>query len=76
MTKKRVKIAKYTKEKNAEAWRRYYEEQAKIKYSMFNNMRYILTETWHSSRGFFIPCCYGLVWSLQEIFLRHIRTNM
>ena len=64
MTKKRVKIAKYTKEKNAEAWRRYYEEQAKIKYSMFNNMRYILTETWHSSRGFFYSM---LLWLSLEL---------
>lgn len=53
MAKKRVKIAKYTKEKNAEAWAKYHEEQSQIKYSMFNNMMYTLKECRHGARGLF-----------------------
>ena len=50
MAKKRIKIAKYTKEKNAEAWAKYNAEQAKIKYSLPNNMMYILKECWQGAR--------------------------
>ena len=50
---KRVKVAKYTKEKQAEAGRKYREELSKLKYSIPNNMVYILKESWKFSRGLF-----------------------
>ncbi|MDE5820443.1 MAG: ABC transporter ATP-binding protein/permease [Lachnospiraceae bacterium] len=65
MSKKRVKIAKYTKEKNAEAWRKFYEEQAKIKYSMLNNMHYMIMETWRNARGFFFVMLLLLILELM-----------
>ena len=46
MAKKRVKVAKYTKEKNAKAWENYYAEQAALTYSKWENMHYILREAW------------------------------
>lgn len=50
---KRVKVAKYTKEKQAEAGRKYREELSKLKYSIPNNMAFILRESWKYSRGLF-----------------------
>ena len=50
---KRVKIAKYTKEKQLEAGRKYREELSKLKYSIPNNMLFILKESWKFSRGLF-----------------------
>lgn len=50
---KRVKIAKYTKEKKAEQGRKYREELSKLKYSIPNNMLYIIKEGWKHSRGLF-----------------------
>lgn len=61
---KKVKIAKYTKEKNAEAWAKYREEQSKIKYSMFNNMLYIIKEAWRGARGLFLVMLIQLVMEL------------
>lgn len=58
---KKVKIAKYTKEKNAEAWAKYREDLSKIKYSMFSNMLYIIKEAWHGARGFFIAMIIMLI---------------
>lgn len=45
---KRVKIAKYTKEKRQKARDEYNKEQSKIKYKTFENMRYTLYELWKS----------------------------
>lgn len=45
---KRVKIAKYTKEKRQKAKEEYNKEQSKIKYKTFENMRYTLYELWKS----------------------------
>lgn len=45
---KRVKIAKYTKEKRQKAREKYNKEQSKIKYKTFENMRYTLYELWKS----------------------------
>ena len=50
---KRVKVAKYTKEKQLEAGRKYREELSKLKYSIPNNMVFILKESWKFSRGLF-----------------------
>lgn len=50
---KRVKVAKYTKEKRTEAGRKYREELSKMKYSIPNNMAFILRESWKYSRGLF-----------------------
>ncbi len=43
---KRIKIAKYTKEKHKKAWDAYHAEQAKIRYKTGENMRYLLYELW------------------------------
>lgn len=51
---KRVKIAKYTKEKRKKARAKYDEEQAKIKYKTGENMKYILTELWKSQPVMFV----------------------
>ncbi len=45
---KRVKIAKYTKEKRQKAREKYNKEQSEIKYKTFENMRYTLYELWKS----------------------------
>lgn len=66
MAKKRVKIAKYTKEKKAEAGRKYREEMSAIKYSKLNNMRYIIGETWHGARGFFWVM---LIWLVMDLVI-------
>lgn len=50
---KRVKVAKYTKEKQLEAGQKYREELSKLKYSIPNNMVFILKESWKFSRGLF-----------------------
>ncbi|MBD5103943.1 MAG: hypothetical protein HDT47_03660, partial [Ruminococcaceae bacterium] len=51
---KKVKIAKYTKEKNKEAWRVYREENRKRKYNIPSNMTYIVKEAWRSSKPLFV----------------------
>lgn len=50
---KRVKVTKYTKEKQAEVGLKYREELSKLKYSIPNNMAFILKESWKYSRGLF-----------------------
>lgn len=50
---KRVKVAKCTKEIKAENGRKYREEIAGMKYSIPNNMVFILKESWKFSRGLF-----------------------
>lgn len=51
---KKVKIAKYTREKKKNAWAKYDDEQAKIKYKTGENMRYILAELWKSQPVMFV----------------------
>ena len=60
---KKVKIAKYTKEKNKEAWRVYREENRKRKYGIASNMAYITKEAWKSSKGLFIAMLGFIVMS-------------
>ncbi len=50
---KHIKVAKYTKEKKAEAGRKYREELSKLKYSIPNNLLFIIKESWKCSRGLF-----------------------
>lgn len=63
---KKVKIAKYTKEKNKEAWRVYREENRKRKYSIPSNMAYMVKEAWRSSRPLFIAT---LVYVIMEVII-------
>lgn len=58
---KRVKVAKYTKEKKAEAGRRYREEQQQLKYSVPSSLLYIVRESWAHSRGLFIDMVLKIV---------------
>ena len=43
---KRVKIAKYTKEKNKAAWAKFNAERAARKYSLWENLRYTFSQAW------------------------------
>ncbi|MBS7113153.1 MAG: ABC transporter ATP-binding protein, partial [Ruminococcus sp.] len=58
---KRVKIAKYTKEKRKKVWDNYNKEQAKIKYKTWENMRYILLELWKSQPVMFLLLIVELI---------------
>ncbi len=58
---KRVKVAKYTKEKKAEAGRRYREEQQQLKYSVPSSLLFIIRESWAHSRGLFIDMVLKIV---------------
>lgn len=58
---RRVKIAKYTREKKKSAWEKYDAEQAKIKYKTWENMRYILAELWKSQPFAFVLLFMGNV---------------
>lgn len=58
---KRVKIAKYTKEKQKNVKYNNQKEQAKIKYKTLENMRYILAELWKSQRFAFVLLFMGNV---------------
>ena len=58
---RRVKIAKYTREKKKSAWAKYDAEQAKIKYKTWENMRDILAELWKSQPFTFVLLFMGNV---------------
>lgn len=62
----RVKIAKYTKEKRAEAGRKYREEQKKMRYGTATNMLYVLGDTWRTSRGLFAATLINVVMSMAN----------
>ncbi len=47
----KIKIAKYTKEKHAEAVRRRKEEQKRIGYGINDTIPWILKEMWKSDKG-------------------------
>lgn len=50
---KKVKIAKYTKDKSDAAWAKWHEEKDKMTYTIPQNMKYILGEAWCNSRSLF-----------------------
>ena len=62
----RVKIAKYTKERRAEAGRKYSEEQKKMKYGVASNMLYVLGDTWRNSRGMFAAMLMSVVMNMAN----------
>ncbi|MBD5129324.1 MAG: ABC transporter ATP-binding protein [Ruminococcaceae bacterium] len=43
---KRVKIAKYTKEKKEAAWAKFNAEKAERKYGLWDNLRYVFAQAW------------------------------
>ena len=47
---KRVKIAKYTKEKNKAAWDKFNAERAARKYGLWENIRYVFSEAWTADK--------------------------
>ena len=47
---KRVKIAKYTKEKNKAAWAKYNAERAARKYGLWENLRYVFSQAWTADK--------------------------
>ena len=68
MAKKRVKVAKYTKEKNAKAWEDYRAQQAKLTYSIWENMGYILREAWEHAPG--------MIWCLAILLFAQTAENL
>lgn len=62
----RVKITKYTKEKRAEAGRKYLEEQKKMRYGTAANMLYVLGDAWRTSRGLFAATLINVVMSMAN----------
>ena len=61
-----MKIAKYTKEKRAEAGRKYREEQKKMRYGTAANILYILGDTWRTSRGLFAVTLISVFMSMAN----------
>lgn len=59
-----MKIAKYTKEKRAEAGRKYREEQKKMRYGVAGNMIYILRDVWTHSRVMFAAMLVSVVMNM------------
>ena len=51
---KRVKIAKYTKEKNKAAWAKYNAESAARKYGLRENIKYIIAQGWKADKKMLI----------------------
>lgn len=49
-----VKVTKWDRKKKKEDWAKYRKEQAKIKYKISENMRYILAELWKSHPLMFV----------------------
>ena len=47
---KRVKIAKYTKEKNKAAWAKYNAERAARKYGLWENLRSVFSQAWTADK--------------------------
>ena len=68
MAKKRVKVAKYTREKNAKAWEDYRAQQAKLTYSIWENMGYILREAWEHAPG--------MIWCLAIMLFAQTAENL
>ena len=69
---KRVKIAKYTKEKNKAAWAKYNEERAARKYGLWENLRYIFSQAWAVDKFMVLMIFTGFLfdkgWEIAAMF--------
>lgn len=63
---KKVKIAKYTKEKDKEAWRIYRKEKQERKYGLPSNMAYILKEAWRNSKIFCLVTLVNVIMTVAN----------
>ena len=58
---KRVKIAKYTKEKDKAAWAKFNAERAARKYGLRENIRYIFSQGWKSDKKMLVMIFTGFL---------------
>ena len=58
---KRVKIAKYTKEKNKAAWAKFNAERAERKYGLRENIRYIFSQGWKADKKMLVMIFTGFL---------------
>lgn len=69
---KRVKIAKYTKEKNKAAWAKYNAERAARKYGLWENMRYVFSQAWSVDKTTVLMVFTGFIfdkgWEIAAMF--------
>ncbi|MCH5347692.1 MAG: ABC transporter ATP-binding protein [Oscillospiraceae bacterium] len=70
---KRVKIAKYTKEKNKAAWDKFNAERAERKYGLWENIRYIFSEAWSVDKVTVLMIFTGFLfdkgWQIAAMFV-------
>ncbi|MDE7288668.1 MAG: hypothetical protein K2N71_04065, partial [Oscillospiraceae bacterium] len=69
---KRVKIAKYTKEKNKAAWDKYNAESAARKYGLWENLRYVFSQAWKVDKVMVLMIFSGFLfdkgWEIAAMF--------
>ncbi len=69
---KRVKIAKYTKEKNKAAWAKFNAERAARKYGLWENLRYIFSQAWAVDKNMVLMIFTGFLfdkgWEIAAMF--------
>ena len=58
---KRVKIAKYTKQKNKQAWEKFNAEKAQRKYGLWENVRYLFSQGWKCDKLTVLSVLAGLI---------------
>ncbi len=69
---KRVKIAKYTKEKNKAAWAKFNAERAARKYGLWENLRYTFSQAWAVDKYMVLMIFTGFLfdkgWEIAAMF--------
>ncbi|MDE6713063.1 MAG: hypothetical protein K2K20_04950, partial [Lachnospiraceae bacterium] len=69
---KRVKIAKYTKEKNKAAWAKFNAERAARKYGLWENLRYTFSQAWAVDKNMVLMIFTGFLfdkgWEIAAMF--------
>ena len=69
---KRVKIAKYTKEKNKAAWAKFNAERAERKYGLWENLWYVFSEAWKVDKVTVLMVFTGFIfdkgWQIAAMF--------
>ena len=70
---KRVKIAKYTKEKNKAAWDKFNAEKAERKYGLWDNLRYVFSQAWKVDKFIVLMIFSGFLfdkgWEIAAMFM-------
>ncbi|MDE6748625.1 MAG: ABC transporter ATP-binding protein/permease [Lachnospiraceae bacterium] len=69
---KRVKIAKYTKEKNKAAWAKYNAERAARKYGLWESLQYVFSQAWTVDKFMVLMVFTGFLfdkgWEIAAMF--------